>query len=336
MTHPPPRSRAVSRPVRLTLAACLPVAVVMVVLFAREPSYRASGVVTLSPGAQPGESTLPLGQRASVVRAEQAVAEGPELRTLLDPVLDFSYDYSVEADDAAATLRFTATASSAQEAMAAAATASGGFVSQRPSLPGAESAPGATVSEAASLPTEPTSPPFFLLAVGGIVAGAALAGALAVASTVRRRRTPGTSGGTDQTEREGPGPGPAARAPVSPRRVGLGLVVIVGATVLLAASLAGAHELWEVRTTTDHQVEAMIECIPGWLDEIPDGASIYPQPDPPEVRDQFWLVRLTELAFPRLRVATAPEDADFQVKIVLVGEGGREPCAGYAAIVTPA
>lgn len=316
------------------LIACLPVGLALVVLFAQEPTYRASGVVTLSPGAQPAESTLPPGQRASVVRAEQAVAEGPELRALLDPVLDFSYDYTVDGDDAAATLRFTATASSAQEAMAAAATASGGFVSQRPSLPGAESAPGATVSEAASLPTEPTSPSFLLPAVAGIVAGVALAAAVAAASTVRRRRTPVPSGGTHRTEPEASEP--AARAPVSPRRVGLGLVVALGATVLLAASLAGAHELWEVRTTTDHQVEAMIDCIPGWLDEIPDGASIYPQPDPPEVRDQFWLVRLTELAFPRLRVATDPEDADFQVKIVLVGEGGREPCAGYAAIVTPA
>ncbi len=316
------------------LIACVPVGLVLLVLFAQEPTYRASGVVTLSPGAQPAESTLPPGERASVVRAEQAVAEGPELRALLDPVLDFSYDYTVEGDDAAATLRFTATASSAQEAVAAAATASGGFVSQRPSLPGAASAPGATVSEAASLPTEPTSPPFLLPAVAGIVVGLALAAAFTLASTVRRRRPPVTPEGPDQAMREVAELMPPP--PVSPRRLGLRLVVVVGAIALLATSVAGAHELWEVRTTTDHQVEAMIDCIPGWLDEIPDGASIYPQPDPPEVRDQFWLVRLTELAFPRLRVATDPEDADFQVKIVLVGEGGREPCAGYAAIVTPA
>lgn len=321
------------------LVAGLPVALVLIVLFAREPTYRASGVVTLSPGAEPGESTLPPAERASVVRAERAVADGLEFRALLDPVLDFSYDYTVDGDSDAAALRFTATAASPQEALAAAATASGGFVSQRPSLPEAESAPAATVSEPPSLPTEPASPPFLLLVGAGIALGAALAGLLAAVHpglpVVRRRAAAEDRGRPDAAEEAGR---PEHEQPrrSTPARLGLRVVLVVGPVVLLAASVAGAHELWEVRATTDRQVEAMIACIPGWLDEIPDGASIYPQPDPPEVRDQFWLVRLTELAFPRLRVATDPDDADFLVKIVLVGEGGREPCAGYAAIITPA
>ena len=62
---------------RAPVAFALPIALVLVVLFTRTPTYHSTGVVTLAPGETPEESTLPVEQRADVVGGEQAVADGP-------------------------------------------------------------------------------------------------------------------------------------------------------------------------------------------------------------------------------------------------------------------
>lgn len=302
----------------VVIAFGLPVLVALTALFVTPPTFRAEAVVTLAPGPQPDESALPASTRAEIVAAEQRVATGPESAAMVDELVTFDHDYEVRADSARGTLRFVASAGSAVEAEAAANAASAGFVTRRSTLPDADRAPASTVSTPATLPSEPSSPDFVRLVVGAVIVGAALACATAI---VTRRRS----------SEAAPEPRRAPLATAAGRR----LVGVVGVATLTVTGLAGAHELWEVRTTTDAQVEAMIACIPAWLDEVPAGASIYPQPDPPEVRSQFWLVRLTELAFPRLRVAPDRTTADYTVKIVPAGPGGQGPCAGFEAIVRP-
>lgn len=321
--------QASTRRTAVSVAFCLPVVAAIAFLFLTAPTFEATAVVTLAPGEDPTESMIAAEQRPAIVATEVEAAESRELRASLDDIVAFDHEYVVRGDPEAATLRLTASAGSSAEALTAAETAVALFVGRRAELPSPDGAPTASVAEPATLPDEPVSPQFIPVLAAGLAAGILLAGVVVAAT----RRAGGSAEGTA-------GPPEAATAPVVPRRpnaaqAAMAAVAIVGTSGLAVAAFAGLHELWEVRTTTDHQVEASIACIPRWLDEVPDGASIYPQPDPPEIRSDFWLARLSELAFPRLDVATTPATADYQVKIVLIGEGGKLPCAGYEVIVTP-
>lgn len=349
-----------------------PLTVVTIALLASGRTYEATTTIHLDPpwvpATHPDGPLDPTPDEAMAYLA--AYAEG-DYRALLDEAVAAPFDFRAETDTATSSLRFVVHAGSATDAWGAALAAAAGFadlsndparvdeslaavdsevtriqaelgapeVQAEPALVAAYEeeltalaerratyeqdratieAGVAEVTEPAVRPTEPSAPDF-----ARAVGLALLVGLLLVLPAVWL------------ADRHGPPTTTGSRPPWhgSRRRAALSLVVLVAGPVALGAlALSGLHSLWELRRVTDQQAADQIDCAERWVRSLPAGSTIYPQP---EGRSQFWVAALSEAAFPRLRVAQLPEQADAQVQIVLEQDPrpGLDACSGYKAVI---
>ncbi len=296
-----------------------PVVVVVVVLFSTAKTFESSGVVTLSAGwFSHASQYLEDPSREGVLRERVEVADKPGFERVLDHSSPARYE--VEGDPVTGELRVTAMGDSAVEAWGRALAVTGELVRRTNRVvPG-----GARVTVEPVLDDQPASPDFdrsVLLAGlgGGLVA-------LAVVAVLERGRAPGDHDEVERSEPRPPSTGPGGVATAFRAMAAAG-VLVVG-----AAALTGAQRVWSLRPTTNPQVERQLACMAAWLDEIPSGSRIYPQPGPVEDRDFFWVASATEMAFPRLTPVVDPEQADYLVDIVFSAEPGN--CATYRMELT--
>lgn len=348
-----------------------PLTVVTVALLAGGRTYEATTSIHLDPLWVPAtHPTGPLDPTPDEAMAYLAAYAEGDYRALLDEAVAAPFDLRVETDTATSSLRFVVHAGSATDAWGAALAAAAGFadLSNDPArvdeslaaldsevtriqaelgAPEVQAEPArvaayeeeltalaerratyernratieatvAEVTEPAVRPTEPNAPDF-----ARAVGLALLVGLLLVFPAVwlADRRAP------ESTRSRPPWHG-------APRLAALSLVVLVaGPAALGALALSGLHSLWELRSVTDQQAADQIDCAERWVRSLPAGSTIYPQP---EDRSQFWVAALSEAAFPRLRVAQLPEQADAQVQIVLEQDPrpGLDACSGYKAVI---
>ena len=304
------------------MVACVvaPAVVVIVVLFSTAKTFESSGVVALNQDwferVAPGDTSAEARAVAVAERVEAARSarfhpsgEGSE-----------PYRYVVQGDPIAGEVRITAYADSAGEALAAADAITEEFArGTNLQVPDA-----AEVSVESQPNGRPVSPDFVRLVLLALLGGVVLA--VGVAFALERRGSPVAAPGSEPPDSFGrPSDRPAAA-------LALRAAILVCVAPLLVAALMGIQRVWALRPSTDERTEARLACLAGWLDGIPEGSRVYPEPGPASTRDIFWISRTAELAFPRLTPVVTPGEADYLVDIVPSTDQGS--CAGFRLELT--